>query len=354
MNSLADFLFKYSFLRLATYHDSDEILDFFDSKEMELSDISLQYIRYPNFFSFLEKTSDRYYVFVNSEGPIRLVATVTIRKAFIQHEIKDVAYLGDFRATLGGKLSRLWKIAFDDLILNFKSIKEFNTDLIFTAILKDNLKAKKVLVDRAYNNFQYELITDYQMINILDTFKQSVNFQISLEDINDEMIHFIESFQKKSYAGYHLDLIKRNSNKALLCRDKGDILGIAFLSDPSDTKKIIVQDASFKIKLLNSFFSLLTNTPEIGEELKILYLSFISIPMENNRDEILASMIAFLKRNKVFDQYHMLSFANFEKDKFNLRYLLSRKSNLELYQVVNKISPPSIVGELPSFEISLV
>jgi hypothetical protein len=355
VSSLKEFFEAHPNLRVATKSDSDEILKFFNESQMQSDGFQVSYVRQPTFFEFLNKTTKNYVVIVNSKGPIKLVATVSIREGYIDGVKKRIAYCGDLRATVSPMMAVKWKRAFNDIVYNIKNIKELNADIVLTAILANNIKAKKALTKDNFEYFSYKKLCDYEMVNILYPIITNRLYDVKIQDCDQELEEFYLQTQSSQYFAYDLDFIKSLANNFIVVRDKGQIVGASLLWNPSPSKEILIQNLPLSLKFINKVASIFTTTPKQGEFLKIEYLNFLRFKNGANKEKIFMSMIDLLKSENLFNQKHMLSFANFKCESIgSVNYILQDKTALELYQICAKDEAALKLDHIPGFEISLV
>lgn len=385
MMKINDILSQYPMISLAMASDDQKLCQFFEKSPMSSSGLNLRYLRFPDFFTFLNYQGDKAFIFCahNSDGELIGVASVTVREGYFHGKKIKIGYLSDLRvdrSKSNPEFSAQWKKCMGELIENFSNIDEMKTDFLITAILADNQKAKKALVNRPENEFHYECISHYKMINIFKKFKIGNKVKSyflkpqyyvhwldsSQKDQVDLVFDFLEQANKNKEFGFTVNFIKNaiktwkgaDYNKFLVVKKKEKIVATALVWNPSEVKKIIIDALPFSLRILNTFMKLFTNTPRIGDELKVEYLNFLHIQKgyENAIDE----MIYFLSQCGHLDAFHSVAFADFEQRSFenHLHGTIKTSTKLELYQVVSKKDKEKqkllVLDDNPGFEISLV
>jgi len=364
------FFTQYPGIRIATKDDSKKILDFYDNIPMDTTDVLLQYIREPNFFSFLEYQGSEVFVFLleNKANQIAAVGTLTIREGYVKGKLVRIGYLSDLRVhlkRLEKGILRTWKRFYGDLVENSKELPETRCDYLITAIMASNKIAKRSLVNQSKNSFHYEKLCDYKMINILTSLgniNRSPKFKVRRCHDMSEVLDYLEEKYIKRQFGFTRKFIQNaiihwdglNLSNFIKVEVENKIVGMCATWNPSSVKKIIFKRLPMRLKFLNFIASFLTKTPKEGHELEIQYMNFLVV----EDDHALGAMIDFLKMEGLFKKFHLLAFADFNhksyfKDKIGV---MCDKTELELYQVVSKKHMNEMIKleDIPGFEISLV
>lgn len=367
-----EILNKFSGINLAESHESEALCAFIKRSPMQGRGLNLAYERSPTFFHFLNYQGDEKFVIVakNSTGSILLVASITTREGYVKGKKTRIAYLSDLRvdsSKITTKFFYQWKTCMGELIKNMHLIEKICADYIITAIMADNIGAKRSLVNRSKNSFEYLKLSNYKMINIFKKFKvtRSSQYEVSwCEGNNNEVLDFLEKQEKKKDFGYTREFIVSAVNKwqgvtaskLLVVRKRGEIMAVTFLWNPSPVKKIIIKSLPRSLKKLHFLLSLFMKTPTENEEFKIEYLNFLNIV--KGHESCFNDIINFVFKSGHMDEYHSLAFGDFETTSLEgyIKASIKVVTELELYQVIDK----SIGGELvqieqrPGFEISLV
>lgn len=172
-----EILQKYPGIRLATAADSDRLLEFYAATPMDATSLVLSYSREPDFFTFLSFQGEEIFVFMaeNEHEEISGVGTLTVREGYVNEKLARIGYLSDLRVKrdlMSKDFSKLWKDFYGELMRNIKEIPELKCEFLITAIMAGNQKAKQSLVNQPKNDFHYELLCEYKMINILTAFNK--------------------------------------------------------------------------------------------------------------------------------------------------------------------------------------
>jgi hypothetical protein len=338
---------------------------------MDTSALKLRYERTPDFFTFLHYQSDEPFVFCSEDetGELTGVAALTVREGLVNGELKRIGYLADLRVKREKQtreFAKIWKACMGEIIANVKTIPELRCDYLITAIMAGNKKAKKALVNQPKNEFHYEKLCNYQMVNLVTTFgKQNPDPRIKVsrcQSLDEIMPYWIEQNKNRPFA-YTPEFVQKALNQwkgltpqhFLKVEKEGKVIGACAVWNPSPIKKIVIERLPWSLKLLNTIASLFTKTPREHQELKVQYLNFLTVDEEN----ALYAMIDFLKKEGVFKHYHLLAFADYEQCSYLKGLKLAIKDNtpLELYQVVPKTHMHELIpieSSIPGFEISLV
>lgn len=370
MNQLQDLLNHYSEFRILSKNDNDKIMRFFNQTSMETTSLKLRYERTPDFFTFLDYQSDEVFVMGGDkdEKDIKAIATMTIRDGFINGQLKRVAYLGDLRVKGGIRYSMRWQQLFGDILENSKRLEDVNVDYFITAVMGGNAKASKALVENKKSKFKYQKLCDYKMVNVVMPYKKlasirGVDIRWATVDDKEELLDFLEYKNKNRPFGFTREYIERAFDKwthfsienFIILKKSSRIVSTCAIWNPSPAKKIIIESLPRSLKILNILVSPFTKTSKVGEELKVQYLNFLNL---GHKDD-LKIIFEFLRLEKIFKQYDLIAFADFEP--FNYREGLKGHimdlTPLELYRV--KLRESNETSKVcwtkpPAFEISLV
>lgn len=379
----SEFLDKYPEVKVATQQDNERILTFFDSTPMKGDGLVLRYERKPNFFQFLHYQSDKAIVFyAEKEGEIMGVGTLVFRPGRVNGEDTHVGYLGDLRVKFDKRLALLWRKFYGDLLKSLPDIEDLhNCRYLLTAIIDENKRAIKALVDNPKLPYNYLKKAPYEMVNILMKLpllgsKIRKDIEIAPGDLNQKKE--IEDFLNKTHAHksfgfcfneFHNELDYRlkhwdhfNMNDFLVVRREGKIVAVTALWSPSPAKKIVVEKIPSTQKYLLTALSLFTKVPKENQELKVLYLTFLTISPDldqTEREEVFHDLVAHIFEAKLCQDYHMLAYTEFPTQfplKKGLSGFVSFETPMTLYQVLDKsyLDWELHDGFPPGFEMSLV
>jgi hypothetical protein len=335
----------------------------------------LSYDRSPDFFRFLEVQSKDYFVFWFGENDIvEGVGTVVIRPGMIRGEKAFVGYLGDLRFNSSKKLAVAWRKFYSDLIMYSVEIEEFHYCRFFlTAIIDENKSAINSLVMSERNSFKYSHKQNYQMINILGRNPlclRSKNSDISVDVGNSSDLPEIKKYLKKhhekrpfgfAFNDNHDELEFRfknwtnfSLNKLIILKKHGRIVGVTGLWSPSFSKKIIVKQIPTFQKILLSFFGIFFNTPKLDHELRVLYLTFLTL----DEPGLIVPLLKFIFKGKLNSNYEMVALSDFSINSFKpyLKCFYYLSTPMSLYQVFDKSRKDDEIefDNIPGFEMSLV
>ena len=380
---LADLLKDYPEVKVADRSVNEKILKFFDETPMKGKGLQLRYERTPDFFKFLDYQSKDYFVFyIEKENQVMGVGTLVIRPGMIHGENVYVGYLGDLRIKFDKRLAILWRKFYSDLLANLYKIEEFyHCKYLLTAIIDENVQAVKALVHNERLSYKYIPKTPYQMVNILmktpflgirkRSFKVRRAHEVDKESIQlfFERNHHKRSFGFSFNKEYNeLDYRLKNwtnfemSNLFMIEKD-GNLLGVTGLWSPSSAKKIVVEAIPKSQKQQLKFLSPFTKIPKVGEELKVLYMTLLTLEEsldQRDRQQIFRQLVLELHKYQEVKESHVLAFTDYPTmDPLlpALKGFIHFETAMTLYQVVNKEvrdSDEVMDGFPPGFEMALV
>lgn len=161
-------------MRVASEADNQSILGFVQARKMDLegggkgSGLVVNYRRAPNYFSFLELQGDTHIVYLQEDESKALkgIGSFVYRDGYWNGELTRVGYVGDLRIAA----YRLGQVQWRKLYAEHLAFtRQQGVAAHFTAILDDNIAAKRSLVDEASakNGYAYDELYRYQMVNVL-------------------------------------------------------------------------------------------------------------------------------------------------------------------------------------------
>jgi hypothetical protein len=335
----------------------------------------LSYDRSPDFFRFLEAQSKDYFVFWFGENNlVEGVGTVVIRPGMIRGEETFVGYLGDLRFNSSKKLAVAWRKFYSDLIKFSVEIEEFHHCRFFlTAIIDENRSAINSLVMSEKNSFKYSLKQNYQMINILGRnpfYLSSKNSDVSLDFGNSSDLPEIKDFLKKHHdkrpfgfvftseydeLEFRFEHWKNFSvDKLIILKSNGKIVGITGLWSPSFSKKIIVRQIPNFQRYLLGFLSIFFKVPKLQQELRVLYLTFLTL----DEPGLIVPLLKFIFKSKLNSNYEMVALSDYSMSSSRpyLKGFIHLSTFMSLYQVFDKSRQEDEIefDNIPGFEMSLV
>ncbi len=380
---LAELLEKYPEVKIADRSVNAKILKFFDETPMKGTGLQLRYERAPDFFKFLDYQSKDYFVFyAEKENQVMGVGTLVIRPGMIHGENVHVGYLGDLRVKFDKRLAILWRRFYGDLMENIYKIEEFHhCKYLLTAIIDENVQAVKALVHNDRLPYKYIPKAPYQMVNILmkapllgmrkGSYKVRKAHEIDKESIN----LFLERNHHKRSFGFsfnkthnELDYRLKNWNNfdmsnMVIVEKNGNLLAVTGLWTPSPAKKIVVESLPKEQEKQLKFLSPFTKIPKVEEELKVQYMTLLTIEESLDRKEkqqVFRQLVLELHKFKEVKNSHMLAYADFPtQDPLlpALKGFVHFETPMTLYQVVDKEvrdRDEVMDGFPPGFEMALV
>jgi hypothetical protein len=358
-------------IRMAIPEDSEKLKKFFESSPMNSAALILGYERQPNFFTFLSYQGEVFvFCLFNQDKELSGVASLTIREGYIKRRRARIGYLGDLRVSkklIDKSRSVQWKDCMAKIIEGSKTIEDFSCDALVTVIMSKNAAAKKALVNHPGNKFHYEKLANYSMFNIMTSSKkpnESYELEIGSESNKEEVLCFFDQEHTNMEFGYTREFLEYaignwsgfSIEKFLIARKDNSIVGVTCLWNPSPIKKIVVHKFPKALKFINVLLSAITLTAKEGSELKMQYLSFLTI--KKGYEGVVGSFVEFFRKGKGFQRFHLLSFSEYEAYPIagHLPFCIKDETNLELYQVVDKNNMDDLIKltSRSGFEMSLV
>ena len=379
----ADFLKDYPEVKVANEQDSDRILEFFDKTSMKGDGLVLRYERKPDFFKFLKYSSPKFIVFyAEKEGEIMGVGTILFRPGKINGKDTHVGYLGDLRVKFDKRLALLWRKFYGDLLAHMHLFDDFdNCNYLLTAIIDENKRAVKALVNNPKLSYDYLKKSSYEMVNILmkvpllgSKIRKDIDISRGSVSNQEKLRLFLEAENKNKNFGFcfnefHNELDYRlkhwddfGMDNFIIIEKEGQIIGCTALWSPSKAKKIIVEQIPTNQKFLLNLLSIVTKVPKEKQELSVLYLTFLTLSeklTQELREEVFHDLIAYIYKNKLNKEYHLLAYTEYPNQfplKKGLSGFIHFETPMTLYQVLDKdcLEFDLNSGFPPGFEMSLV
>lgn len=380
---LADLLEKYPEVKIADRSVNDKILKFFDETPMKGTGLQLRYERAPDFFKFLDYQSKDYFVFyAEKENQVMGVGTLVIRPGMVHGENVHVGYLGDLRVKFDKRLAILWRKFYGDLMANIYNIEEFHhCKYLLTAIIDENVQAVKALVHNDRLPYKYIPKAPYQMVNILmktpflGMRKHSYIIRRAHEVDKESIVLFLERNHHHRSFGFsfnkvhnELDYRLKNWNhfdmsNLVIVEKGGNLLAVTGLWTPSPAKKIVVEALPKPQEKQLKFLAPFTKIPKVEEELKVQYMTLLTIEESLDRKERQHVFRQLVLELHCFDEVkksHMLAYTDFPtQDPLlpALKGFIHFETPMTLYQVVDKDvrdRDEIMDGFPPGFEMALV
>jgi hypothetical protein len=351
-------------IRLLSRKDNPKIIKFFDEVDMQSEGLVLRYERAPDFFTFLDYQSDEYFVFGSDkdEANLRGIGSMVVREAYVDGEMVKVAYLGDLRVKAGISFSHKWQNFYSRLIA---AQKELGIAYFLTAVMAQNEKAKKALVNNPKAHYHYQKISDYQMVNLIMPFgikskTKDLLVRRARRDDLEKLLIFLDQEERKKTFGYPRDFIERalriwpdfQIEKFVLVILNNEIVAACGTWNPSPTKKIVVDHLPRSLKIFNYMLRPFTKVMQEKSELKVQYLNFLNL--KNNDENIFNALLNYLYGEGLCQKFDVLAFADFAPFplKKQLKGVLFQSTALELYTVSPLDHRPSF-GPKTSYSLLL-
>jgi|TARA_B110001454_G_C12720688_1_gene434558 hypothetical protein len=379
----SDFLKNYPEVKVANEKDSDRILDFFDKTSMKGDGLVISYERKPDFFKFLKYSSPKFIVFyAEKDDEIMCVATIIFRPGKVNGKNTHVGYLGDLRVTFDKRLALLWRRFYGDLLAHMNTFDDFyNCNYLLTAIIDENKRAVKALVNNPKLSCDYIKKSSYEMVNILmkipflgSKIRKDIIISRGTNENKESLRLFLEAENEHKNFGFcfndfHNELEYRLENwddlsmdNFIIIESKGEIIATTALWSPSKAKKIIVEQIPSNQKFLLNLLSVVTKVPKEKQELSVLYLTFLTLSeklTQEMREEVFHDLVAYIYKNKLSKDYHLLAYTEYPNQfplKKGLNGFIHFETPMTLYQVLDKnfLEFDLDSGFPPGFEMSLV
>lgn len=199
--------------RLATESDNEKILQLINSTPQQ-GLLKLNFERSPNYF-FGSAISSQHYFVVIAENPNNMqidgVASIGVRKAYVNGVIKSVTYVNDLRISEAWRGGRM-------LLMLYKKSREYMTksELIQFVIMQENVKSiSAVTYGRAGmpRCYPFGKLTTYIVSTAFDFAKAST---LNIRKANNSDIDKIQRFfdahapRKQFFPAYEFDQIESN------------------------------------------------------------------------------------------------------------------------------------------------
>lgn len=341
---LEEIFSKYPRIRLATAADNEAILNLFRTVEMETPGLRIRYERGPDFFAFLRRQCEAAYVamFENDDGSLGGVATFCLRKNYVRGETQYAAYLSDLR--LSPRLSKStrvqWRKFYQDILQNAPEIDEFRQCRYFySAILDQNRDAVRAFT-RNKSEIIYSELAKYQTVSLLGRYPWArwfgsspvpAGYEIGRAQAADLPAirrflmaeHFDRAFGE-NFSGPQDELDRRLSEWGGLSAEsffvvknwEGRVVAtVAPWGGQDNSRRLVVDRLPTKLRWLSRLMPLLgSRSAEVGQELKILYLTHFEVDTtlaEDDRRQIFRALLGAVYATGLPRQYHSAAFFDF-------------------------------------------
>lgn len=382
---LEQILSRYPELELADELANKEILKFFDAMAMRVEGMQINYDRKPNFFGFLNDQAEQSRVILgrSQDGELKGVGSFHMRKGYLNEVLANVGYLGDLRVGLDRRILKSWRKVYGEILDSNASAESTHPRYFLTAVLDDNLAAKRALVTAKNQQFVYDHLVDYQIVQIIGkkpwaSRKRRTSFEVRRARASEvqEIIDFLQKESQRQVMGYdYATELPRRLNQwenfspenFILVKDHDKVIACTALWEPTH-KKIVVENFSWSNRVLfhmlnRSFLAKRPLDMQTGR-LNIVYLTHLTISQEltpeMRRDVFRDLFVQAYQYSRDIHNFHALSFHDYAFDHYAscLKDFVSFRMNASLYTVRHRDAPQlqheSLENRGVGFEMALV
>lgn len=300
-------------LRLATEKDAEQILKIYECGEFK-GKISVLYTRRPNPYLSLLEEGDQVIMPVIYDLETDVICAVgccVVRRAFIQGEIKNVAYLTGLKI-LPEYRKRVPYIAKVYQFL-YEQTKEI-VDFYYTTILLENVNVQKMLEKKRKNMPTYNFKGNYTVYCFKTGKKRRISSKYKLECGNKQQaLEFYKKYAKQwelFNADFNLDPYPQGAIYTLI-DSEGEILAACIIQNQQAHKQYIVtgyQGLYNYLELLPMGWLGYPNFPKTGEVVN--YASYYMLCIKDGDIEIADYFIS--KIAELETRYDILMLGLFE------------------------------------------
>lgn len=332
-------------MRVAEAADNARILDFVQTRKMDLQDESnrsliVNYRREPDYFAFLALQGDEQVVYLQEDdtGAIQGLGSFVYRDGFWKGSRARVGYVGDLRIAP----FRLGQVQWRKLYAAHLALaRAHGVAAHFTAILDDNKAARRALVEEpsAKNGYAYDTLFRYRMVNVLatlPTFRKRTSGsagELCLRrvaggpDGNDalmlrsflasvhERLPFGAAFENTEWAFRAEHWPRFDVSRFLLATGPaGEMVACCLPWTPRGAKSVVLERSPFALKAARLVLNALGAKPPVpaeGEPLEFLYLTHLTFApslLQGERAQCLEGFIAHAQHDAKAQGCHFVSF----------------------------------------------
>lgn len=356
-------------------HDNEQVLNFMARAPMRVGGVELLYDRSPQFERLLTCQAPLHATFLGKtlENKIMGFFSVSVTDKWIHGLKTSCAYIGDFRTDNSRKSAVTWRRAYAELLKVLSVDESLGKPVYFlTAILKKNAAAlKNLTAAKKELGFRYDFLQEFDMVNVYGVLPWAGSGRYRVQHAEardlDALKIFLNTHEKKKLFGSVFDETLQDCwnhrsktwpqfklENFLLIKDvQGRIQACTLPWDPGFAKRMSVLRAPRHLRLLFKFLSILGfNTPSVGESLRTLYLSHLSISDKLNSAEAVFSFLRVgFKENP---NIHLIAFADTKETSQSLKSCITQRVPVTLYSVRLKDTAPLEPTKEVGFEMCLV
>jgi hypothetical protein len=318
--------------------DNDAILTFVESRTMAMTGLVVNYARRPDYFAFLRMQGDTSVVFLqeDEQGDLKGLGSFAYRTGLVDGNTARIGYVGDLRVAAYRLGQVQWRKVY---ATHLARARDAGVVAHYTAILDDNLPARRALVEEASlkNGYVYDPLLRYGMVNVLGRVPiprrargptaAEAGILVRRARASDEakLISFLVECERSRLFGEDFSTVawsfrlNRWPNFALedflvAVAPAGDIVGCTLPWSPRGAKSVVVERLPPMLKALRHVLNATGAQPRVpaqGEHLEFLYLTHLRFGTSLAQQERVAALESFLleaRRTARAQGYHFVSF----------------------------------------------
>jgi hypothetical protein len=341
---VASFMAKHPNGRLATRADNERLLAFYRKMSMVGGAFNIQFVKEPDYFRYLDYEGKKHYVLAveNDAGEMEGMGAVSARPCYIGGRPDEVVHFSDLRFMPAKKRTVPfdWKEFMYDFCQIGHTLKEIEGTVMFTgSFVLANEFARRAFTSLK-TPFKISTIASFQMVNLMarrprkrfGLLRPPSGFRVTVsrgkESDREDLKTFLDAVSRRRELGFvwtgkDSELDRRTETwdgfsieSYFIARDsERQIVGCFAPWDNSIGRRIILDDFPYGLGVVAPFLRrVLRNMPQPGEPLRILYLTGLEVSLdldEKQRQTVLASMLDALYESGEAEQYHMVSYADY-------------------------------------------
>ncbi len=287
--------------------------EMFESTPMKLSNLAeIRFSRKPSLDkSFFESGLNP---LMMVEKDYQAIGVIAEQSAYLSGQQENCYYTSDLRMKSGTPL----KIFKEFLAIYSETIQQIKKSC-FTVILKDNLRAMKVLTGRL-KGLKYWPIYEYESksILVLPTIKllsKNKKLSVSLSNDKKKLEIYISKHYKKNYFSHPVDL----NNDNYIFTENGEIKGTFSIGEPNN-RKMQVKSLSKRVSTLLALATFFTGH-RYKETIPWKYVTNFMVDDELINNKLLSTLLKFLYSKKIIKSGDLLLFCHDVGQYQNFSYL---------------------------------